>query len=88
MSSASVFLFCSAVGTNGSVKLSGNNCRPVLNCGQLVRSWHAVAMEMKAVHDACFVKDKQKPEIQKPTAAAASFTDLQQRLSHSFITET
>lgn len=37
-------------------------------------------MEMKAVHDACFVTEPQKPEIQKPTAAAVSIIDLQQRL--------
>lgn len=36
-------------------------------------------MEMKAAHDVCLEKEQQKPEIQKPTAAAVGFIDLQQR---------
>lgn len=44
--------------------------------------WHAVAMETKVVHDACFVQGQQKPEIHKLTAAAVSFIDFHRKLQH------
>lgn len=42
------FIFFSGVRTKDSEKLSGNNCRPVLNCGQVVaRRWAGVLLLWK-----------------------------------------
>lgn len=42
------FIFFSAVRTKDSEKLSGNNCRPVLNCGQVVaRRWAGMLLLWK-----------------------------------------